>query len=225
MLPDPNASRLRSEIAPLLTGGRLNDAAAALRPWCSPQTLCQLATGHDLETALLAVRCLGLIGGTEEVGALVPLLGSGDRVVRHQAEDALWSIWLRASSETGTQALMVAMKLIDENHVAEALELLDDLRSAEPRFAEAHHQAALAFHALDRGEEAYQAYSRTVELNPQHFAALAGLGHLCAEREDLGGALHYYRRAVEIHPRLDGVSELLPSLEAAKVRLAPESHV
>lgn len=225
MGPDPGAVVFLAEVGPIVGRGRVADALAALNGRWNPQRLTELLASQDTRAAALAARCLGMTGDMESCPDLVRLLARPDREITPAAEDALWSLWMRASSETATQALTAAMRLIDEGNCGAALELLHDLIEVEPQFAEAHHQAALAHHSLSDFPAAEQEYRETVRLNPFHYAALAGLGHLAVERGDLSSALQFYRRAVQIHPRLEGVSELLPALEAARPKSGVEYRV
>lgn len=211
----PGACVFMAEVGPYLTRGRLAEALAALRAHWPIEQLESFLTVPDSESVALAARCIGMVGGMDQCPELIPLLGNPESRVSAAAEDALWSIWFRASSETGTEILAAATALIRDENFDAALDVLDDLLGTEPDFAEAHHQAALAYHSLDRRGEAERAYAQAIRLNPWHFAALAGIGHLCVERDDVSAALHYYRRAIQIHPRIDGLSELLPALQAA----------
>ncbi|MFQ5807237.1 MAG: tetratricopeptide repeat protein [Phycisphaerae bacterium] len=202
-------------IDPPLVGGDLSVVLARLRANWPPGRLVELLTSPLASVVKTAATCLGLTGTMEHCGPLVSLLGHADEEVAAAAEDALWSIWMRAGSENANRQLKAAVERMRKGRIEAALDLLHDLTAAENPSAEAHHQQAIALHSLERYEEAEAAYQEALALNPYHFAAVAGLGHICGQRRDLTGALRYYRRALRIHPRLKEIREVVPQLEAA----------
>jgi tetratricopeptide (TPR) repeat protein len=106
-----------------------------------------------------------------------------------------------------------AVELIRTGSIEEALRGLIRLTAREPGFAEAHFQRGLALALAGRDAEAAGCYERALQLNPYHFAAAAALGHACVEQGDLRGAMRYYRQALQIHPRLEGVPQALQDLQ------------
>ncbi len=214
MLRDSEAVFLVT-IDPLLVSGDLPAALARLRADWPPERLVELLASPSAAVVKTAATCLGLTGAMQHCDRLVPLLGHVDERVASAAEDALWSIWMQAGSKDANAQLTVAVARLRDGESEAALRLLEALTAAQESFAEAHHQRALALHTLERHEEAEAAYQETLARNPHHFAAIAGLGHICAQRDDLDGALHYYRRALHLHPRLSEIQEIVPQLVAA----------
>lgn len=215
--PDLLLEFCRQALPPLERG----DAPAllrALQDWPADRLLEVLALAANDADSQAVARCLGALGGTSAACALASMLGHPSAEVAEVAEDALWSVWMRAAPPRAVEQLRQAIRCSEEEDFAGAIRILRLLVAHEPAFAEAHHQLALALHALDSLEDAETAYRETVRLNPLHFAAFAGLGHIAVARADLEGALARYRRAVHLHPRLGDIRELLPRLEAAVQR-------
>lgn len=202
-------------IQPPLAGGDLATVLARLRGNWPPKRLVELLVSPLPAVVKAAATSLGLTGAICHCDRLVSLLGHDDEQVSAAAEDALWSIWMRAGSEGATAELQVAIERLQEDDADSAVHLLRDLTATERSLAEAHHQLAIALHSLERYDEAEAAYQRAAALNPYHFAAIAGLGHVCVQRGDYAGALRHYRRALQIHPRLTEIREIVPQLEAA----------
>lgn len=202
-------------IDPPLACGDLPTVLARLRQSWPPAHLVQLLASPLPAVVKTATTCLGLTGSMQHCRQLVALLGHADEQVASTAEDALWGIWMRAGSEQANAQLRVAVEQLSEGDSEAALRLLQVLTAAEGSFAEAHHQQAMALHSLERYDEAEAAYQQTLALNPYHFAAAAGLGHIGIQRGDYAGALRYYHRALHIHPRLTEIREIVPQLEAA----------
>jgi tetratricopeptide (TPR) repeat protein len=200
--------------APLERGDLAGVLAALQRRWSCADLLDLLFFG-DSRVVRMATRCLGLIGDSRHCCPLVSLLGHNDPQIVAAAEDALWHVWMRAGRPRSNKLLAVAVADIRDQNFEGALRALEEIISEEPDFAEPHHQRGIVLHSLDRLDEAESAYAAALRLNPHHFAAAAALGHVCAQRGDLRGALRGYRGALHIHPQLQEIREIVPKLEAA----------
>jgi Flp pilus assembly protein TadD len=214
VLRDSDTVFLISIDPPLVTGD-LPAVLARLRADWPPERLVELLLSPSATVVKAAATCLGMTGTMQHCKWLVPLLGHANEHVASAAEDALWSIWMQAGSGDANARLRLAVERLRDGDIDVALRSLEILIAAEGSFAEARHQQAVALHSLERYDEAEAAYEGTVGLNPLHFAAFAGLGHISAQRDDFHGALRYYRRALHIHPRLTEIREIVPQLEAA----------
>lgn len=203
--------------APAAPAGHEAHAAVArrLREQFSPDQIALLLSSESPENQRVAILALGQCGSAQHTRSLAGLLRHPDARVVRLAEDALWSIWLRAGTDTGNAELREAVREIRAERYDPAARRLAALITREPELAEAHHQRGLVAALLDQPEDAAQAYEAALRLNPLHFSALAGLGHLATERGDVTAALRYYRQALHIHPRLEGVDEAVRLIEAA----------
>ena len=96
-------------------------------------------------------------------------------------------------------------------HFDEALRLLDEVVTAAPGYAEGWNQRAFIRFLKDDLDGSLEDIDRTLELEPKHFAALAGKAMILMRqgRMELGQAA--LRRAVEIHPWLKERSMLIPA--------------
>lgn len=166
----------------------------------------------DPATVRAAVAYLGVNGGAGIAEVLATLLHHPDAGVVEIAEYGLWNIWMQRGSPAGNRRLATAVEMIRLRQFNSATGVLQSLVADEPSFAEAHHQLGLAHASLGHWIDAAAAYRDALRLNPQHFDAAAGLGHVCAEQCNPVGALHYYRRAQQIHPRLDGLADAIDTL-------------
>ncbi len=207
-----------ASVHPLLERGDCRTLLSVLDENWPPATLRALLKCDTPAIQQTAARCLALTGSTADADALAELLRDGDSAASQEAEDALWSVWMRAGSPRANQRLAQGADYLRDERADEAIACLRDLTDDEPAFAEAHHQLALALHSAGRLEEAAAEYRRACELNPRHFAAWCGLGHVCSEQHNFAGALENYRAALHIHPGLAEIREVVPQLEAAVAR-------
>jgi tetratricopeptide (TPR) repeat protein len=160
-----------------------------------------------------AVLYLGLYGTIRESPLLVLCLQHKDSGVARLAEQCLWGLWMQAGTERGNRSLAAALDCIKRGEYTTAENALRKLLAEEPTYAEAQFQHGVALSMLDQPVAAATAYRETLRLNPYHFGAAAALGHASLELGDLPGALHHYRRALRIHPRLEDVGEALQHIE------------
>jgi tetratricopeptide (TPR) repeat protein len=201
--------------APLLADGVDAHTLDEVQRSYTPDGLVTFLAWPDEPVVRAALRCLAVFGRSEHCRYVATLLHHTSDRVAALAENALWSIWMRAGSPWGVQLLKHAIDTLASERVNTALELLAGLTLAEPAYAEAHHQRGLALSALEQFEPAAEAFRQSLRLNPYHFAAAAGAGLAMFEVGHLRRARDYYRLALKIHPRLANVQEMLVGLEAA----------
>src|SRR5205823_2988767 len=91
-------------------------------------------------------------------------------------------------------------------HFTAALEI-------DPKFAEAYNQRAIAYYLQEQYNESIVDCRRAVELMPCHFGAWAGSGHCEAHLGHLREAITCYRKALEINPHIEGISQTIQAIE------------
>lgn len=187
-------------------------AQVAAERW-TPQQICELIYEPDAQVRKLACLVLGLMGDRRAMPALAAGLCDLDPEVHRYAEDAAWSIWFRGGTHEAQQYFAQGLEAMDQEDPAAALHYLRKACGADPKFAEAFNQCALAHYMLEQWTEATAPCRRAVQLEPWHFGAMAGLGHCHAQLGDLEQAACCYRRALAINPRMHVVSNALARIE------------
>ena len=156
---------------------------------------------------------LGLSAGYESNAVLGRALTDPDRGVRTLAEDAIRSVWCRAGNESQRQRLRSIIRANTKQQyqlaVTRATELLREAR----RFAEVWNQRALAHFGLRQFVESIGDCRETLEINPYHFGAAAGMGQCYLQLGNSASALECFRRALRLNPGLDGVRARVQHLE------------
>jgi tetratricopeptide (TPR) repeat protein len=177
-------------------------------------TLERLLYSPQAEVRQATLLALGLLGSFHVNASVAQRLRDEDPTARQLAADGLWSIWFRADTPENNQELQRLRKLVaaDANS-DEVLAGFEALIRKAPRFAEAYNQRAI-FH-FQRGDynRAITDCEKTLRLNPHHFGAANGMGQCFMQQQKLRAALRIYRRANRINPNLDGVREVIQSLE------------
>ena len=140
----------------------------------------------------------------------------------HQAEDeasakaierAVWKAWMRSGSPTVDLLVQQAEKAMAESQHRIAISILTTAIELRPDFAEAWNRRATVYYLDRQFKRSLADAERVLELEPRHFAALAGLGVLHRELGDKRAALDAFRRALAIHPNLPMARRAVRELE------------
>lgn len=121
----------------------------------------------------------------------------------------------RSGSDTADLLMSRAGEALEAKDAALAIELLDRVTQLKPEWAEAWNRRAAAFYTLDDPVDAMADLSRAIAQEPRHFNAWMALGHLRMASDDKRRALEAYRRALALHPFIEGVQKIVD-------RIAPE---
>ena len=122
-------------------------------------------------------------------------------------------LWTRSGSPSADLLLRRGREAIEAGDTELAIEHLTALTDHAPDFAEGYAARAEALYVSGRTGEALADVARTLELEPRHFEALAGLGFIM---EDLGferDALGAYRAAAAINPGMEMVNDAIARIE------------
>ena len=156
-----------------------------------------------------AAIALGLIGGMDVVPALVENLKNDDPRACFNTEIALWNIWSRSGNESVDKMLKTGKRHLENENLAEAIEQFTAVIEAEPNFAEGYNQRAIAYFLLEEWDKALEDCQQTIKLNPHHFGALAGMGHVYLKLGQIDDAVDAYKQALIINPNLASITESL----------------
>lgn len=177
-------------------------------------TLVRLLTFPHPEVRQAAALALGLTGSMKANAPLAARLRDEDPAVVELAADALWALWFRADSPENNEELQRLMHTPwHEGSVEEVLDGFRALITKAPYFAEAYNQRAIIYFRLGEWQKSISDCEKALRLNPHHFGAASGLGQCFMKQNKYRAALRSYRRALRIHPRLEGVRQVIASLE------------
>lgn len=126
------------------------------------------------------------------------------------AEEAIWRFWMEAPDEETGRLVAAAMDRRSDYDFAGARELLDQAVARSPRYAEAWNQRGFIRFLQEDFDGALADVDRAIELEPKHFAAMAGKAVILMRQGRFRLAQDVLRRAVAIHPFLKERSLILP---------------
>lgn len=128
-------------------------------------------------------------------------------------EQAVWDAWMRSGSPTVDLLMQQAEKAMAESQHRIAISILSTAIELEPEFPEVWNRRATAYYLNRQFKKSLADAEQVLELEPRHFAALAGLGMLHKELGDQRAALQAFRRALAIHPFLSVARRAVKELE------------
>lgn len=193
--------------------GRVDELAQRVSQRWTPQQLCQMLHHEDVDVRRTVCVVLGLVGDRRVEGCLTTALRDDDAQVNELAEHALWSLWFRASTAEAAGHFCRGISALDAEEPDAAVGHFDEALKADPQFAEAMNQRAIAHYLRDRYIESMEDSRRALQIVPCHFGALAGLGHCHAQLGNFAEAGRCYRRALQINPRMYVVAAALGRIE------------
>ena len=133
-----------------------------------------------------------------------------------QLEQAIWAHWLTGPDKTSDQMMLQIQSALQLGRHELGLVLCNQLVDAYPDFAEAWNKRATILYLLNRPEESVADIRTTLELEPNHFGALSGLGLILLSAGDAEGSLHAFEEVLSITP-LSKSAELNAARARAKI--------
>ncbi|MGA1635575.1 MAG: tetratricopeptide repeat protein [Gemmobacter sp.] len=153
--------------------------------------------------------------GVEAEAALLAELADPENRAWRRTERALLARWSLSGSPAMDLLLERGRRAMAEGEFDAAIEHLTALTDHAPDFAEGWNARATAFYMAGQFGPSIADIARTLALNPAHFGALAGLGHIFRALDEPERALAAYRAALAIHPNKPELREAVETLEAA----------
>ena len=201
-------------LEPFVRAGDLNRAAECIgRSWCGGK-LCAFLTHGRPEVRRAAAMGLTLLGNTKAIDPLVAALHDTDSRVYELAEDALWAIWFRAGNARACCYLKCGAHHLKHGNLDTATEKFNLAIQADPGFAEAYNQRAIAGYLAERYTDSIDDCRRTLAIIPRHFGAMAGMGHCHAHLGNFSEARQCYCEALAINPHMEGIAASLEQIRA-----------
>ena len=134
------------------------------------------------------------------------------------AEATLWQVWSR-SGDPATDTLFTAgLHAMEKQDWLGAVAAFTRVVERAPAFAEGWNKRATARFLATHYATSISDCEEVLRLNPYHFGALSGQGLCHAALGQLRQAAHCFRRALQVHPRLEAVRQHLARTETTLAR-------
>ncbi len=148
---------------------------------------------------------------------LVPLFTQLKRVTGYlQArtiEQQIWAIWSSSSNVEVNRLMSEGVDAMTTQDYRTALADFTRIIEIAPDFAEGWNKRATVLWLVDDYEGSIADVDRTLALEPRHFGALAGLGHIYAALDRDEEALVAYEKALAVNPHMPGIVASIAQLK------------
>jgi tetratricopeptide (TPR) repeat protein len=179
--------------------------ADSVRQFYLQGSLERLASHPAREIRRAAVFTLGLVADYGANPVMGRALCDEDRSVRRLADQGIRLVWTRAGDETQRRRVMLLQQLNVTQRYREVVRKATALVKKAAWFAEGWNQRAIAYFGLERFAESIGDCHQTLEINPYHFPAAAGMGQAYLELGNHVSALEAFRRALRLNPDMEPV--------------------
>ena len=150
---------------------------------------------------------------TDEKEALEALKGD-DAELAATAEAVLWRTWCRSGHSEVDGIFRAGVDAMQKGNLEEAEDLFTQVIVALPKFSEGWNKRATVRYLRKDFHGSIADCQETLAGNPNHFGAASGQGLCHLSLGQSREAAVCFRRALEIHPHLDGVRQNLALAEA-----------
>jgi len=124
-------------------------------------------------------------------------------------EERIWDVWMDHPHRAAAAALDAATRDIAAQRYDIAETRLTHLLRSAPDFAEAWHKRATLYYLLGRDAECLHDISRTLELEPRHFAAMLHFAEILLGAGASVDARYAFAAALSLHPHLPRARDAL----------------
>jgi len=138
-----------------------------------------------------------------------------DRRHASTVANSIWSEWFRSGSATVDLMMTWSNEAFEEKKFNVALDFLDQVVVRAPDFAEGWNRRATVHYSMDNFAKSMTDIQKTLELEPRHFGALAGMATILERTGRKEAALKAWERALAIYPAMQSAQE-------AVIRLSDE---
>lgn len=114
----------------------------------------------------------------------------------------IWRLWLDSGSATVDLLMQWSAKAIQDHKYNVALDFLNQVIALDPKYAEGWNQLATVYFLTNDYPKAMADIDRTLQLEPRHFGALAGLAQIMEETGHKKRALEAYEKILAIYPMM-----------------------
>ena len=126
-----------------------------------------------------------------------------------QVENRIWALWLASGSDTANLLMSRVKTAIEAKDLDLAIKLLDAIVKIKPDYVEAWNRRATIHYMRKEFGQSLQDIRQVLRASRATSARMSGLGMILQEFGDEKHALDVFRRALEIHPHLQKIPDLV----------------
>ena len=171
----------------------------------------KVTPGAEMQTVAPAKPAFELGDGLDELFA--QLGQTSDKKLGERIANRIWELWRESDSKSIDLLTHWARNAMGDKKYPVALDLLDQVVSLRPKFAEGWNQRATLHYVMKNYRRSITDIERTLTLEPRHFGALAGLANIFQILGDRERALETWYRVLAIYPSMKSAQDAVIKLE------------
>ena len=129
------------------------------------------------------------------------------QAVAEGVANRIWEAWNNSGSDSINLLMKWSQDAMDGQKFPVALDFLDQVVVLKPDFAEGWNRRATLHFMMNNYAKSMADIDKTLQLEPRHFGALAGMGHIFLVLEKKELALRAYERALDVYPMMRAVQK------------------
>jgi tetratricopeptide (TPR) repeat protein len=147
---------------------------------------------------------------------LAKLFGELKRERNEHAADRIakqiWQQWLDSGSATVDLLMQWSNDAIQAKKYPAALDFLDQIIALDPKYAEGWNRRATVHYMMGDYTMSMADIDRTLQLEPRHFGALAGMAEILKDTGRKELALRAYEQVLQVYPMMRSAQSAVESL-------------
>jgi tetratricopeptide (TPR) repeat protein len=121
--------------------------------------------------------------------------------------------WVSSGSATVDLLMQWSLQAMNRRDNSAALDFLDQVVTLKPDFAEGWNRRATLHFTMNNYSKSMLDIEKTLQLEPRHFGALAGMGMIFLSLDKKEQALAVYKRALDVYPLMRDIQKTVGELE------------
>jgi Flp pilus assembly protein TadD len=168
---------------------------------------------------LVALVLIGVLpAGADQNDPRLPglfdrLRETDSRLEAQSLEQTIWAIWLMAPDDPTDRLMDDGLAAMQRGDLRDAIAVFTRMVETAPDFAEAWNKRATALYMVGDFAGSRADVARTLELEPRHFGALAGLGLIAAAEDKGEEAIDAWERALAVNPNMPTVRQNIADMQ------------
>ena len=134
----------------------------------------------------------------------------------------IWKRWLSVDNSEISKLLSVGISAMNQNNLFVALNLFDKVVEKEPKFSEGWNKRATVYYLLGDYSNSIKDIQKTLQLEPRHFGAMAGLAGILLAQGDHETAEAVLKKTLSINHFLIDIQRQLTILKNWKEKKASD---
>jgi tetratricopeptide (TPR) repeat protein len=138
---------------------------------------------------------------------------SKSEAIANDLANSIREEWTVSGSATVDLLMQWAMQAMNRKDNGAAMDFLDQVVTLKPDFAEGWNRRATLHFNMNNYSKSMLDIEKTLQLEPRHFGALAGMGMIFLTLDKKEQALLAYQKALEIYPLMRDIQKTVGELE------------